>query len=339
MARIKEEAYAYATARIRVRESKLLPLSRLERLFDTANSADAIKILTEAGYSGQNQNSGKEGTFDVEKLLSTELKKAYDFIEEIIPDPLVINIFKKKYDYLNAKLILKAEYLKINVKEALSELGTIEPVKLLNMMAARKFEGVSEIFGQAVKAAEEAFNKTGDPQLIDFILDNASYAEMLADAEKIEDPALVKLMNMLIDTANIRIFVRSKLLKKPEDFIRKAWIKNGNFKEEIFEEMVNAGLDKLFPVLKDIGYEKLAVELKKAVDNENGISGIEKILDDFIMLYLLKESKYVVAGVMPVIGYLFFKETEIKNARLIITGLNNKVSRETIKERLRLGYA
>ena len=32
MARIKEEGYAYATARIRVRESKLLPLNRLERL-------------------------------------------------------------------------------------------------------------------------------------------------------------------------------------------------------------------------------------------------------------------------------------------------------------------
>ena len=52
MARIKEEGYAYATARIRVRESKLLSLSRLERLFDITDSADAIKLLAEAGYAG-----------------------------------------------------------------------------------------------------------------------------------------------------------------------------------------------------------------------------------------------------------------------------------------------
>ena len=65
---------------------------------------------------------------------------------------------------------------------------------------------------------------------------------------------------------------------------------------------------------------------------------MKKILDDFITLYL-KDSKYVVMGVSPVIGYLFFKETEIKNARLIITGVKNKIPRETIKERLRLGYA
>ncbi len=338
MARIKEEGYAYATARIRVRESKLLSLNRLERLFDITDSADAIKLLAEAGYSNQDPNSGKEGTGDVEKLLTSELKKAYDFIEEIIPDPLVINLFKKRYDYLNAKLILKAEFLKINVKETLSEMGTIEPARLIKLMNERKFEDVSEIFNQAILAGEEAFNKTGDPQLIDFILDNASYAEMMADAEKSEDPVLIKLINMLIDTANIRIFIRAKLLKKPEDFIRKAWIKSGSFKEEMFEGIANEGLDKLFSVLKTIGYEKLATQLYEVANKEDGISEIEKILDDFITLYL-KDSKYVVMGISPVIGYLFFKETEIKNARLIITGVKNKIPRETIKERLRLGYA
>jgi V/A-type H+-transporting ATPase subunit C len=161
---------------------------------------------------------------------------------------------------------------------------------------------------------------------------------MMADAEKSEDPVLIKLVNMLIDTANIRIFIRSKQLKKSDDFIRKAWIKSGSFKEEMFEEMVNEGLDKIFSVLKDIGYDKLATQLNEAANNEDGISEIEKILDDFITLYL-KESKYEVMGVAPVIGYLFFKENEIKNARLIITGVKNKISRETIKERLRLGYA
>jgi V/A-type H+-transporting ATPase subunit C len=44
-------------------------------------------------------------------------------------------------------------------------------------------------------------------------------------------------------------------------------------------------------------------------------------------------------GIEPVIAYLFFKDTEIKNARLILTGKANKISQETIKERLRLGYA
>lgn len=338
MARIKEEGYAYATARIRVREVKLLPQSKLERLFDITDSADAVKLLAEAGYSSENPNSSKEGTEDIEKFLSSELKKAYDFIEEIVPDPLVVNLFKKKYDYLNAKLILKAEFLKIDVTESLSDMGTIEPNKLLKIIADRKLEEVSEIFSQGVLAAIDSFNKTRDPQIIDFILDNASYADMMADAKKSEDSALIKIVNILIDTANIRILIRSKLLKKPEEFIRKAWIKSGTIKEESFEEIVNSDMDRLFAVLKDIGYEKLANMLIEAVNHEEGISEAEKILDDFITDYL-KQSKYVVMGIEPVIGYLFFKETEIKNARLIITGVKNNISREIIKERLRLGYA
>jgi V/A-type H+-transporting ATPase subunit C len=338
MAKIKEEGYAYATARIRARETKLLPISRLERLFEITDTVDTIKFLTEAGYSGETPNNGREGTEDVEKLLTSELKKAYEFIEEIVPDPLVINLLKKKFDYLNAKLILKAVYLKIDVTRELSDLGTIEPIKLQKLINERKFDEVTEIFGKAILNGEESFNKTGDPQIIDFILDNACYLEMLDDAEKSQEPALVKLVNVLIDTANIRIFIRSKLLNKDEDFIRKAWIKSGSFNEQMFEEMLKSGLDKLFVVLKDIGYEKLATRLYKVVNNENGISEVEKILDDFITLYL-KESKYMVMGIEPVIGYLFFKETEIKNARLIITGMKNKISRETIKERLRLGYA
>lgn len=337
MARIKQEDYVYAIARIRVRETKLLTLSRLERLLDISDLAEATKFLVEAGYSAGN-SSGIEGMDDIEQLLTSELKSTYAFIEEIIPEQLVSDLFKKKYDYLNAKLILKAEFLKINVSDSLSDMGTIEPEKLLKIITDRKFDEVSEIFSKAVLDSCESFNKTGDPQTIDFILDNASYAEMISDAEESGDSDLISLVNLLIYTANIRIFIRSKFLNKSDDFIRRAWIKSGSFTEEILEKMVDSDFDKLFAVLKDTGYEKLSPKLKDAINHEDGITEVEKVLDDYISQYL-RQSKYAIMGVEPVVGYLYFKETEIKNARMIITGVKNNVSRETIKERLRLGYA
>lgn len=338
MARVRQEDYAYATARIRVREMKLLPLSKLERLLDITDSADAMKILAEAGYSGENPANSKEDSNGIENLLSSELKKAYEFIDEIIPDPMVINIFKKRYDYLNAKLILKAEFLKIDVSNSLSDMGTMEIKKLLKIMADREFDEVSEIFSTAVFESCESFNKTGDPQIIDFILDNACYLEMMSDAKQSEDSVLIKIITMLTDTANIRIFIRSKLLNKSEEFIRRAWLKSGSFSEEEFEKIVNSDLDNLFLAINDKGYEKLSKKLIEVIDHEDGISEIEKILDDYITEYL-KQRKYAIMGVEPVIGYLFLKETEIKNARMIITGVKNNVSREIIRERLRLGYA
>ena len=91
-------------------------------------------------------------------------------------------------------------------------------------------------------------------------------------------------------------------------------------------------------ILNEAGLEKLSLKLAKAFENNHGISEIEKILDDYVISYF-KPSKFAILGLDPVIAYLFLKETEIKNLRLIITGMVNKIPAEAIRERLRMSYA
>jgi V/A-type H+-transporting ATPase subunit C len=337
MSRIKEEDYAYATALIRAKEMKLMNQGKLERLLDAADSSDAIKILVESGYGSDHIDYGKEETGNIEALLSTELKKACDMLSEIIPDPKVIELFLYQYDYLNAKLILKAEFVGIDVKNDLSSLGTIQPDKLFKFIAERNFSELPEILGRAITDSIDSFNQAGDPQEIDFIMDKACYENMLAEAMQISEPFLVEFVKRMIDIANIRIFIRAKLLSKPA-IIRKAAIPEGSIPESTFEMLAERNLDQFFEALKSTGYAELSPKLAAAVKHPSGISEIEKTLDDSINLFL-KGSKYLIMGIEPVIAYLFFKDTEIKNARLILTGKANKISQETIKERLRLGYA
>lgn len=338
MARVKQEDYAYATARIRAREIKLLSRNRLERLFEMKDYSDAVKIMVEAGYGNEQIDNRKSGAENLESILSSELLKTYDLIGEMIPDPMVLNLFKKRYDYLNAKLIIKAEALKVDVSKSLTKLGNIDPVKLLKLISVRKLNDLPEIFREAITAGLDEFNISGDPQMIDFIMDKANYSDMSEDAKKSEDTFLIKLVDMLVDIANLRILIRSKLLTKPDEFIKRAWISGGSFSAKLYEEMENKGLDKLFETLKNLDQAKLASDLSEAIGKPDGISEVEKVLDDFIIL-LLRQGRFVTMGIEPVIGYLYFKETEIKNARLIITGVMNRISRETIRERLRLGYA
>lgn len=338
MARIREEDYAYATARIRVRETKLMNRSRLDRLFDMTDPSDAVKLLMESGYGTDHIDNRKNGAENVETLLSSELKKAYDLLFEILPNPQVVDLFKKSYDYLNAKLILKAEFLGIDVLKALSLMGTIKPENLLKLITDRKLGDLPELMSKAILESSDNFNQTGDPQNIDFILDKASYENMLEDAKMTEEPFLIELIKKLIDSANIRIFIRAKLLLLSKDFIIRALVKGGSVTEDVFVELSEKSFEQFFEALNRTGIAEVSNELSKAIKHPNGISEVEKVLDDFITLFL-KQSKYVTMGIEPVIAYLFFKETEIKNARLIITGQVNKISQETIKERLRLGYA
>lgn len=340
MARIREEDYAYATARIRAIETRLMDRSKLERLMETTDSAQAIKLLSEAGYgmgSDPMENS-KDGKGNVEALLSAELKKAYDLLAEILPNPEVVDLFKRRYDYLNAKLILKAEFLGIDAMKSLSDMGTIKPEKLYKYITDRKFNELPEIFGKAILESIDVFSQTSDPQTIDFIMDKASFENMAADAQSIGEPFLMELIKRLADTANIRIFIRTKLISGSRELVRQALVKGGSIPESLYEESADKGLDKFFEALKFTELAHLSEELVEAVKHPNGISHIEKVLEDSITQFL-KKSKFVAMGIEPVVAYLFFKETEIKNARLIITGQVNRIPQETIKERLRMGYA
>ncbi len=338
MARIREEDYAYATARIRSIETKLINKSKLERLLDMSDPSDAMKLLMESGYGTDRLDNSKDGAANVEVLLSSEHKKAYDFLFDILPDPEIAYLFMRRYDYLNAKLILKAEFLGMNVKSSLSPLGTVKPEVLIRIITERKLSELPEIFGKAILESLDSFNQTGDPQNIDFILDRASYENMMEDAKRTEEPFLIELVERLSDSANIRVFIRSKLLSRSGDFIRRALVKGGKLPENIFEELSDKNIEQFFDAMKANGLEKLAQDLSSVVKNPNGLTEVEKVLEDSIIVFL-GQSKYDIFGVKPVVAYLFFKETEIKNARLIMTGKTNKISQETIKERLRLGYA
>ena len=50
MARILDEDYAYATARIRALENKLITPQQYQRMLDAASAEDIVKMLVELGY-------------------------------------------------------------------------------------------------------------------------------------------------------------------------------------------------------------------------------------------------------------------------------------------------
>jgi V/A-type H+-transporting ATPase subunit C len=52
----------------------------------------------------------------------------------------------------------------------------------------------------------------------------------------------------------------------------------------------------------------------------------------------MKNAKYISFGIEPIAGFIFAKETELRNLRIIITSKLAKLGQQTIKERLRETY-
>lgn len=337
MPRFKDEDYAYATARIRAIENKLLTSQKLDRLMDAPGAEEAVKLLVEQGYGLGGTDTALAASQIFEKLLSDEMKKTYLLLREILPDSRAVLLFMRRNDYLNAKIALKAEYLGLD-HEGMTDSGTVEPSRLSRMVHDRDLGDMPEAFKAGVLESVDVYGRTGDPQSIDFIMDRAMYRNMTADAEAIGEPALLDLAKLIQDTANLRIFIRAKLLGKSREFLNKALLEGSNIPRKTYLELAEKSLDVFLEEIRFTPLSELASNLREAIKTGSAISMAEKVLDDAVLGHV-KKSKYVAMGLEPVIAYLFYKEVEIRNVRLILTGKINRIPQESIRERIRAGYA
>jgi len=327
--------YAYAVSRIRAIEKKLLDSVKLDRMVDAKNSQEALKVLQEADYGSP--SSDFENIWQYENLLKEEHKKSYNLLREIAPEPDIFDLFLLSNDYHNIKVILKAEFSGQKENNILIESGSIPVERLKAMITDRNISGMPEIMKKAVEECIDNFGRTSDPQAVDLILDKALFAHMkelsLASGSKF----IKDLVTILTDLANIKIFLRVKNLNKTKAFIQKILLPGGSIEGKTFINCLDTQLDVFIDALRYTVYGAALEEGIESFRASGSLTEFEKQCDNYVMAYL-KKSKYVTFGIEPLIGFLMAKETEIKNARIVMVGKLNNIPGDIIRERLREAY-
>lgn len=335
MLKINEGDYAYSSARIRAIEVKLLESSRFDRMLDAPAAEEAFKVLAEAEYGFGGSSTGSVYSF--EALLAEEMKKCYSLLSEIAPQIEVVKAFQRRHDYFNAKVLLKAEFSSQEAPSILMDTGTIDKEAIKRIIREREYGDLNPIMRQAIEETHDVFSRTQDPQAVDLLLDKASYLQLATDLKEIESPFLQRLAEIMVDITNIKMYIRARSLNKAWDFLKKLLLEGGTIYERRYFENSDKSIDAF---IDDIRFSKYgdAVhngwELFKARKN---ISGLERLLDDYLMGFI-REAKMVTMGVEPLVAYLFAKEAEIRNVRIIMTGKINRLPADLIRERLRMGY-
>jgi V/A-type H+-transporting ATPase subunit C len=327
--------YAYAVARIRAIERRLLDRGKIDRMVDAKSPEEAFKILVDAdyGYSAGEVSSA----FEYETLLREEQKKVYKLLKEIAPQPEIFNLFLEKNDFHNAKVILKSEFLGREFDDILMDAGTIPASKLKIMIKDRNMTGMPSTMRKAIEESIDTFNRTGDPQSIDLILDSATYTHMKEIAERSQVKFLMDLVKVFIDLTNIKTFLRVKRLKKSWDFLNKILIPGGRIDFKVFIEYLETPLEGFIEALKYTPYGAFCEEGIIDYQNTGSLTKLEKLTDNYVIQFI-KKAKYVAFGIEPLVAYLMAKENEIKIVRIIMVGKINNISNEIIRERLREAY-
>ena len=327
----KKEAYLCVSAMLRAREPKLLSMEKAERMLDAASYEDAAKILTDCGYPDLSQMKADE----VEQTLAERRSAIFDELGKLCPDRELVDLFKLKYDYHNAKAIIKAEAMGTDCRRLLSDAGRIPGQKLLEIYNEDKRILLPEKLADAMRDAKATLARTANPQLSDFVLDRAYFGEVRAMADKVGSPFLKGYAEVLVDTANLKSAVRTLRMGKNQDFLAAVLIEGGN----VGTQRITAAGDK-DSLAALYGRSRLEKAASLGADALAGgsMTEFERACDNAVNAYL-RDAKLVPYGCEPVAAYLAAVEGEIQAVRMILTGRLAGVRPQVIRERLRDLYA
>ncbi len=324
--------YMYSSARLRSKEVAIASREQLLRLADADGTASIAAALTEFGFDVKYNSRGE---LLREETLASVLYEGFDTVFEMECAPAV-EFLRYRYDCNNIKAVIKCHARGISADSMLLPLGTVSIEAAKSAFFEGDYAAYPEHLAAAIPEAREAFANTGDPQKIDFIIDCACYADMLAAAERSGVALAVELVREEIDLLNIKMavrLIRMGLGARTAGLFGDVYLQGGALSREFFAESLEGGESVLSDALRYGRYGVLSDMLSDGAD----LSAIDKKTEDMIMT-TAKGAKFVPFGAEVAIGYIMALEYEVKNIRIILAGKSAGLAPETIKERLRENY-
>ncbi|MBN2374236.1 V-type ATPase subunit [bacterium] len=323
--------YSFAVGKIRALESKMLDNGLIMRMLKSSGMEEMLKILGDTEY-GAGMNESADVSF--ESILDNELRRIYEFVHKIDPDPMWTDIWRWRYDAHNIKVILKAGFSNKDAMVHLIPLGMVDPQDLVSWLQEGDYSFLPPSFKEAVEMAlsfDEKGEKSG--QEIDFIIDRALYLYLSLEAENSKNPFVRHLVEIMVDFINIKAFLRTSGKGMAKGLFERSFLPGGYIKEEAFLDQGEKRHDETVrSILGNMRYEELIPAL-----GSGNVALLEAAMESFLITYI-RQTRRRAFGVEPLIGYILAKEIEIQNLRLIYIGKANALEEGLIKERLRDAY-
>ncbi len=327
--------FIQGVTRTKVIETRLLSQDKINRMIESNDVEEALRLLNESEYS--DSFKGVLVSADYEKILSNELIRIYDLMRDVSADPVVVDLLALKYDYHNMKVMVKEKIYKKDLSDLYISVSVLASDFMKEAYITQDFSQISKEFKTAIDAVEEDFKESSDPQRIDFIFDEYYFKHLYNMAKSTKTELFVNYVQDMIDFTNVASLIRLKKQNKDIEFCKDVILENGNIKKDDILAAFNDSIDDMMDRFKD---SKISNSLIKGLDSykeTSSLSILEKYKDDYLM-DLNKASKYINIGPEPIFSYIVAKETEIKTLRIILVAKLNNLSPDVIRERVRELY-
>ena len=323
--KIKDNQFICLSAILRAKEARMLSSAKLERMLAEPSFSDACRVAAESGYEDM---SGMD-VAGINAALAAFRARELAEIAELAPDVSVLDLFRMKYGYHNAKVIVKAQGDPEKDADLLSDAARYSPEEILAVYQSETGSGaLPEAYADAIREAKKALARSGNPQISDFILDKALFSEQLREAKKSGKPYITDYVRLQIDKSNLRSVLRTLGLERREELLDYALIEGGT----VSVEEIRGALESKEDLLRLYAPTPLGKAAGAA-----GMTQFEKEADNAVRDFVL-QSNFVSFGQEVLIEYLSALENEITSLRIILTGKRMGIPEAKLRERLRESY-
>jgi V/A-type H+-transporting ATPase subunit C len=333
--------YAYGTARVRAMKVKLLPQETYTKLLVMA-LPELTRFIEESEYKAEvDELARKYSGMDLIEF-ATHLNLARTFVKltEMTmgePHDLIVE-YLRRWDIREIKTILRGKLYGASDEEILRVLVPSGELPLEFLQSLVRKPSINEVI-EALKDTVyyeiiKDIDYSESLMKLEDALDKFYYVRMVDLVSKITGSSLyLRVVQMEIDVANLKTLFRLRNAGISGARALEYIVPNGLYlTEQEIEKMVNAPFEEFVSLLGKYPYWGAISDL--VTDGIESLSRIELRLDKFLNEHVWKTSTFYPLTVLPMLGYMLSKDTEVENIQAIARGKEAGLPEAIIKDHL-----
>lgn len=322
---------------ISVKEDTFLTKQQINQLFEAETDSDILVILQDTNYHFTKEDLQNPDL--IENRLMQSLASEYRFAYQESPYKSVVDILGAYYIFHNLKLLMKIRATEEDLESLVIPIGPYSMNQLQHIVQTQEMDGVFPSLLEGVRDTWNDYMGYRTTEAIDVGMDMAYFDYLREIANELEYDKITSIVDTLIDFYNIITGYRGVEQKKPHSFMVEMMSDKGTITIDEFIKIIKENqVYEWFNSINQLPFSQTFDPLiEKMKNGEISTIELEKLETDYLH-NLFMDTRLTEVGPMPTLRYLFGKETEVKNLRLILTGRVNHLPKEQIKERVRPVY-
>jgi V/A-type H+-transporting ATPase subunit C len=330
--------YGYGNARTRGMKSNLLGAAFFEELMSASDLSKMIQLLMATQYGPDLESRLIQGqsVAVVDDALKDNMVRTFGKIMGFISDEarLLSMTLLGRWDLFNVKTIIRGKHMKLKpeaIIDSLLPVGEMTQVELAELAGLDDVMAVTDTlwtwgvpYSLPLRESVQEYLKENDLSVLELALDRyySQWAAKRLTSRRANYKMARMILGLQVDSTNLVTAFR--LLKADTSMmdVNRLFLPGGvHITEELFVSLTSlSDVDEVIDALKGTPYSTQLEKVLIAYMDANSISVLERALEDYVMRKALGSGFGDPLGFGVMVSYLYAKQNEVTNLRIIVKG-------------------